>query len=188
MANKKRTTRTTITRTTTVGNAKRQAQAPRKRGHGKEIAGIIVLLLIVGVVAYMLMNPVLTPQQEQAQFAGQLSILQSSNLNLTQLYLADAPNYQQPLNRSWSIQITDFDQVNNVTIGQFTFSWSGQSKQLTIQNGIVNTGISPTYAVTLTPNEFEQFTQAVITRNTAAALAYYSEYYLTGRLQYTRVN
>jgi predicted PurR-regulated permease PerM len=186
MANKKRTTRTTITRTTTVGNAKRQA--PRKGGHGKVIAGIIIVLLIVGVAAYILMNPVLTPQQEQAQFAGQLSTLQSSNLNLTQLYAADAPNYQQPLNRSWSIQVTDYDQANNVTIGQVTFSWSGQSKQLTIQNGIVNTGISPTYAVTLTPNEFEQFTQAVITRNTAAALAYYSEYYLTGSLHYTRVN
>jgi hypothetical protein len=186
MANKKRTTRTTITRTTTVGSAKRQA--PRKGGHGKAIAGIIIVLLVVGIAAYILMNPVLTPQQEQAQFAGQLSILQSSNLNLTQLYTADAPNYQQPLNRSWSIQVTDWDQANNVTIGQFTFSWSGQSKSLSIQNGIVNTGISPTYAVTLTPSEFEQFTQAVITRNTAAALAYYSEYYLTGKLQYTRVS
>ena len=142
----------------------------------------------MGVAAYILMNPVLTPQQEQAQFAGQLSTMQASNQNLTLFYLANAPNYQMPLNRSWSIHVTDYDQANNLTIGQFTFSWSGQNKNLYIQNGIVNTGISPTYAVTLTPNEFEQFSQAVITRDTAAALAYYSQYYLTGSLHYTRVN
>lgn len=187
MANKadaKRTTRTTIT-----GNTATKSAKPRSaRKAGKAIAGVIIVLLILGVAAYFLMNPVLSPAQEQAQFSGQLAALQNSNQNLTLFYLSDAPNYQLPLNQSWSMQVTDYDSAHNLTIGQFTFSWSGQGKTFYVQNGIVDTGISPTYAVTLTPDEFEQFSQAVITRNTAAALAYYSEYYLTGSLKHTRVS
>lgn len=169
-------------------DAKGTAGTARKMGHGKVMAGVIVVLLIAGVAAYFMMNPVLSPTQEQAQFSGQLAALQGSSQNITSFYVSAAPNYHLPLNQSWSMQVTDYDAAHNITVGQFTFSWNGLSEALQVQDGIVDTGISPTYAVTLTPSEFEQFSQAVITRNTAAALAYYSEYYLSGSLKYARVS
>jgi hypothetical protein len=180
-------TTTTTTKTTTMNRRKSPAPRPKKKGNGGTIAGIIIILILLGVLAYfLLMNQTLTLPQQQSQFASQLSALQNNNQNLTAFYLANAANYNLPVNKSWSVQVTDKSSTN-VTIGQLTISWNGKTKNLSIQNGIVNTGISPTYAVTLPHSEFMSFTQAAITRNTAAALAYYSTYYLSGKLNYTRV-
>jgi hypothetical protein len=114
--------------------------------------------------------------------------MQNNAQNLTSFYLADAPNYQLPINQSWSIQVTDQNPGNSTVAGQLTASWNAQTRSISIQNGIINTGISPTYALTVSHSEFMSFSQAVITRNVAAALYYYSTYYLTGRLNYVRVN
>ena len=180
-------TTTTTTRTTTTNRRKSPAPKPRKNGNGGIIAGIIIILILLGVLAYFLMNQTLTLPQQQSQFASQLSTLQNNNQNLTSFYLTNAPNYNLPVNKSWSVQVTDKN-ATNVTIGQLTISWNGNSKNLSIQDGIANTGISPTYAVTLPHSEFMLFSHAAITRNTAAALAYYSTYYLSGKLTYTKVN
>jgi hypothetical protein len=113
-------------------------------------------------------------------------MLQNNNQNLTLFYLANAANYNLNVNKSWSIQVTDKNYAN-VTIGQLTISWNGQYKNLSIENGIVNTDISPTYAVTLPHSEFMSFSNAAIARNTAAAFADYTTYYLTGKLNYVRI-
>jgi hypothetical protein len=186
-----RTTTTKTVRTTTrrVNSKPRVAKpAPKKGGHGMLIAGTIILIIILAAGAYLLMNPVLNPSQQSGQFSGQLSTMQGNSENLSLFYLANAPNYNFSLNNSWTIQVTDRNQILGTTIGQMTLSWNGQSKNLSIQNGIVDTGVPPTYAVTLSHSEFMAFSQALITKNTAAALAYYSAYYLTGRLKYTQVN
>jgi predicted PurR-regulated permease PerM len=186
---KKNPVTTTTTTTRTIPNKRRKqtpAPAPKKKGHGAAIVGVIIILILLGALAYYLLNPPLTLPQQQSQFAGQLSMLQNNNQNLSAFYLANAPNYNIPVNKSWSVQITDKG-AQNVTIGQLTISWYGKTKNLSILNGIVNTGISPTYAVTLPHSEFMSFTQAAITRNTAEALADYSAYYLTGKLNYTRI-
>ncbi len=133
-------------------------------------------------------GPVLTPAQQLTQFQNQLGAMQANNQNLTTYYLDNAPSYGFPINKSWAVEVTDEVPGNNTAIGQLTVSWNAQVDSLSIQNGIVNTGISPTYAVTLTPNEFYQFSEAVVTRNTAAAVGYYSEYYLSGKLPYTQVS
>lgn len=164
------------------------AQQPKKKGNGGIIAAIILGLIVLGVIIYFLMNPFLTPAQQRGQFLSQLSAMQSNNQSLAAFYLDNAPNYGLPTNRSWSVQVTDQDPSNSTPVGQLTVTWRAQSQSLSILSGIVNTGISPTYAVTLTPSEFEQFTQAVITRDTAAAVGYYTTYFLSGRLQYTRIN
>ncbi len=182
------TTKTTTytTRTKTTNNAK--APAAKKKGHGALIAGIIIILLLLVAVFFFSMYYSATPAQEHSQFTNQLATMQNSNQNLGLFYLDNAPNYHFPVNQSWSVQVTDEIPGNSTPIGQLTVSWNGQSKSLSVQQGIVNTGISPTYAVTLTPSEFFKFSQAAINKNIAAALAYYSEYYLTGKLNYTRVN
>src|SRR5271157_4522647 len=104
MANKadaKRTTRTTIT-----GNTATKSAKPRSaRKAGKVIAGAIVILLVLGAAAYFLMNPVLTPMQERAQFSGQVDALQKGSQNITSFYVSAAPNYHLPLNQSWSMQV-----------------------------------------------------------------------------------
>ncbi|HIH50221.1 MAG: hypothetical protein ABSE71_03110 [Candidatus Micrarchaeaceae archaeon] len=186
--NKRNPATTTTTTRTTTANRRRNNSAPRpkKKGNGGVIAGIIILLILLGVLAYFLMNQTLTLPQQQSQFASQLSALQNNNQNLTAFYLANAPNYNLPVSKSWSVQVTDVNSAN-VTIGQLTISWNGANDNLSILNGIVNTGISPTYAVTLPHSEFMLFARAAVTRNTAAALAYYSAYYLSGKLTYTRV-
>jgi uncharacterized protein HemX len=170
----------------TTNNAK--APAAKKKGHGKLIAGIIVILLLLVAVFLFSMYYSATPAQEHSQFNNQLTTMQASNQSLGQFYLNNAPNYQFPVNQSWSVQVTDESPGNSTPIGQLTVSWDGQSKNLSVQQGIVNTGITPTYAVTLTPSEFLKFSQAAITKDIPAALAYYSEYYLTGEIEYTRVN
>lgn len=180
-------TTTTTTRTITANRRNKPSpKRPKKKGKGGVIAGIIIILILLGVLAYFLMNQTLTLPQQQSQFANQLSALQNNNQNLTAFYLANAPNYNLPVSKSWSVQVTDKN-ATNVTIGQLTISWNGNSDNLSILNGIVNTGISPTYAVTLPHSEFMLFSKAAITRNTAAAFAYYSTYYLSGKLTYTRV-
>ena len=205
---KGQTTRTTTTKSTYRPGARMAARARRtptktitntyvtKTGNGAAILGVIVVLLLVGAIAYLLMNPtvitylvasIATPAQQHSQFADQLSRMQSNNQNLTLFYLAAAPNYNLPVNKSWSVQVTDRNPSNNTPIGQLTMSWDGQSRSLSMLNGIVNTGISPTYAVTLSHPEFMSFSQAVITRNTGAALADYSTYFLSGKLNYTQV-
>jgi predicted PurR-regulated permease PerM len=125
--------------------------------------------------------------QQQGQFTTELSALQNNNQNLTAYYIATASTYHVPLNQSWTVQVTDKNATNS-TIGQLTASWNGQTRVLSILNGIVSTGFSPTYAVTIPHSEFMSFSQTVLTRNTAAAVADYSEYYLSGNLKYTRVN
>ena len=185
-ANTKYTVKTTTTRYTTRMKS-RKAPAAKKKGHGKLIAGAIIILLILGAVIYFSRYSA-TPAQERSQFNNQLATLQSDNQSIGLFYLDNAPSYHFPVNQSWSVQVTDEVIGNSTPIGQLTISWNGQSKSLSVQQGIVNTGISPTYALTLTPPEFFSFSQAAITKNVAAALAYYSEYYLTGRLNYTQVN
>lgn len=159
----------------------------KKPGKLKIVLAVIVVLLILGAAAYFLMNPTLTPEQQKAQFTTQVSALKNSSQDLSQFYQANAQSYKMPVNQSWSIQATDRDQATGITIGQVTLTWNGTSKSLSIQSGIVDTGISPTYAVTLPTSEFVAFSQAIVTKNTAAAVAYYSEYYLTGKINYTQV-
>ena len=166
---KRATTRYTVKTTTTRYTTRtRTAKAPatKKRGHGKLIAGIIVILLVLGAAAYFLMN-YSTPAQQRSQFANQLSRMQNNNQSIALFYLDNAPNYRLPVNQSWSVQVTDQNPTNSTPIGQLTISWDGQGKGLLVQNGIVDTGISPTYAVTLTPYEFMSFSQAIITKNVA---------------------
>jgi hypothetical protein len=189
-----RNTVKTVTTTTAKAPVRRRPVAKstepeaRKTGHGGAIAAIILILLLLILAAYLLMTPpVLTPAQQHSQFESQLGAMQNNNQNLTAFYLANAPSYGFPVNKSWSVQVTDEAPGNNTAIGQITVTWNGQSETLSIQDGIVNTSISPTYAVTLTPSEFLSFTQTVITRNTAAALADYSTYYLSGKLKYTQI-
>ena len=188
-ANTRGTTKITTTKTTITKSTKGPAtrKAARKRGNGGIIAGVVVILLILGAAAWLLMNSA-TPAQQRSQFANQLHSMQDNNQDIALFYLNNAPNYQLPVNQSWSVQITDQNPTNSTPIGQLTISWNGQSKSLSVQEGIVNTGISPTYAVTLPHSEFMSFSQAVITKNVAAALAYYSAYYLSGKLNYTRVS
>lgn len=180
-----RTTRTTTTRN--INQPRPKTIIVRKKSNWGTVAGILIVLLILGLVVYFLLNPPLTLAQKQSQFMNQLSMMQNNNQNLTLFYLANAANYNLNVNKSWSLQITD-QASDGTIIGQLTISWNGQSKSLSIQNGIVSTGISPTYAVTLSHSNFMTFSQTVITRNTAAALGYYSTYYLSGRLKYTRVS
>jgi hypothetical protein len=186
------TTTTTTTRNT-VPSARRPsrkqatAASPRKKGHGKVIAAAIIIILALGGIAYFLMSSS-TPAQQRSQFSSQLSAMHNTGQNLTLFYLANAPNYRLPLNQSWSIQVTDSNSTGSGPIGQFTISWSGQSKSLYIQDGIVNTGMSPTYAVTLSHSQFMQFSQAAIARDTATAVGYYTAYFISGSLKYTRVN
>ncbi len=193
MAKQKSTTKTVTrsatmagTRTTTTNRV--NESRPKKKSHGKAIAAGIVIIALLLAAAYLLANPILSPAQQQSQFESQLATMQNNEQNLTLFYLADAPNYNMPVNTSWSVQVTEQNPGSSFIIGQLTVSWNGQSKSLSIQDGIVTTGISPTYAVTLSRSEFMSFSQAVITRNTDAGLAYYSEYYLSGKLNYTRVN
>ena len=159
------TTRTTTTRSTYRPASKRTYAARRvptrtvinntyvtKRGHGGAIVAVIIILLILAAAIYLLMNPpALTPAQQHTQFQNQLGAMQTNNQNLTAFYLNNAPTYGFPVNKSWAVQITDEAPGNSTPIGQLTVSWNGQVDSLSIQSGIVNTGISPTYAVTLTP-------------------------------------
>ncbi|HVA82699.1 MAG TPA: hypothetical protein VNF06_00875 [Candidatus Aquilonibacter sp.] len=200
----KTTTTRNTTRTTTIRNAsprskpervqrRKSAKAPtakiiKKSGNGKYIAAVIIILVLLAAAAYLLLNPSLTPAQQRSQFVNQLNTLQNNIKNLSLFYIANAGNYQLPLNHSWSIQVTDQNPGNSTPIGQLTISWSAVSRNFSIQNGIVNTGISPTYAITLSHSDFMAFSQTVITRNTAVALGYYSSYYISGKLKYTQIN
>ena len=90
------------------------------------------------------------------------------------------------MSQSWAVQVTDAN-ATSTPIGQLTISWNGQTKSFSIINGIVNTGISPTYAVTIPHSEFMSFSQAIVTEDTAAAVGYYYAYYASGNLKYTLV-
>jgi hypothetical protein len=196
------TTRTTTTRSSYRAGRGRAYAARRtstgtvinnntyvtKKGHGGAIAAIIIILILLAAAVYLLLNPVLTPAQQAAQFQNQLGALQTNLPSLTQYYINNAPSYGVSLSKSWAVEVTDEAPGSSTPIGQVTVSWNGQVDSLAIQSGIVNTGISPTYAVTLTPNEFYQFSEAVATENTAAAVGYYSTYWLAGKLPYTRVS
>jgi hypothetical protein len=172
-------TTTTTTSSTKVPEARRapQAQAvnetqPKKKTNGGLIAGIILILIILLVAAYFLTNSA-TPAQQRSQFAGQLSAIQNGKQDFTAFYLANAPTYQLPVSQSWAVQVTDTNYTGSGPIGQLTISWNGQTRSFSVQNGIVNTGISPTYAVTIPHSEFMSFSQAIIDRDTAAAVGYY---------------
>ncbi len=187
------TTRTTITKSTSRPATKKVAREPitreaPRRTDGGVILGMIIILILLAIAAYFLFSPTLTLAQQRSQFSSQLSTMQSNNQNLSAFYVATAPTYQLPVNQSWSVQVTDQNPTNGTTVGQLTMSWSGQTHSLSIQNGIVNTGISPTYAVTLSHSDFMSLSQTIITRNTGAAVADYAYYYLSGKLKYTRVN
>jgi hypothetical protein len=185
---------TVTTKTTTVRSngrlrnaSARKAPAPKKSHNLAKFTAIVIILLALVVAVYFLTMPMYTLSQQQGQLAGQVSAMQNSNYNLTLFYLANAQNYHYNVNQSWSVEVTDQD-ANGSVVGQLTISWNGQSKNLSIQNGIVTTGISPTYAVTLSHGQFMALSQDIITRNTAAAFAYYTAYYLTGKINYTRLS
>jgi len=182
------TTKTTTTSSTNVPTTRAKREpAPKKRNNWGILSAILIILIILVIVAYFLAYPQLNLTQQQGQLQNQLGRMQNNNQNLTLFYLTNAQNYNLNVNKSWSVQITDQDS-NGSIVGQLTISWNGQGKNLSIQNGIVNTGISPTYAVTLSHSQFMSLSQDVITRNTAAAFAYYTAYYLTGKLKYTKVS
>jgi hypothetical protein len=164
---------------------------------GGTILAIIIVLLLLGVIAYLLLNPSMvtylssyfltTPAQQSGQFQSQLSAMNNDISGITAFYLANANIYNLSTGNSWTVQITD-QGTGGVTVGKVTISWNGQSKSFSVQNGIVNTGYSPTYAVTLSHSDFMSLSEDALTRNTAAASAYYAENILTGNLKYTRVN
>jgi|GEM_PF-1450236 hypothetical protein len=199
---KGQTTRTTTTKSTYRPAARRTPTIRRRthprmitntvyvtrKGHGGAIAAIIIIVLLLLVFgAYLWMNPIVTAAEQQSYFTNQLAALQNGNQNLTAYYLANAGNYNIPLSQSWAVEVTDQNPTSGVIVGQLTITWNGQSQSLSIQDGIVDTGITPTYAVTLTPSEFESFSQTAVSRNTAAGFADYVAYYLTGQLKYTQV-
>ena len=192
-----RTTTTMTTKNTSVPIRRRAARRPATQPAAQEepakdsglgiIAGIVVILLLLALAYYFLTNQPLTAAQQSGQFATQSSAMQSDNHQLTSFYLSNAAAFHLPVNQSWAVDVTDVNSTGG-TIGQLTVSWNGQTDTLSTQNGIAYTGISPTYAVTLTHSEFMSFSQAAITNDTAAALIDYSTYYLSGKLNYTRVS
>ena len=156
-------------------------------GNRKAMAYLAVMLPLFSLASFFGWGTVMTAAQQRGQFANQLSTMQNNNQKLALYYLANVQNYHVPANQSWSVQFTDQNPASSTPIGQFTISWNGQSRSLLIQNGIVDTGISPAYAATLPHAEFMTFSQAVITRNAGAALFYYSVYHFSGKLKYTRI-
>jgi len=206
------TTRTTTTRSTYVAGARRPTRIKRvptrtvtntyvtkvtKTSNWGAILAIIIVLLLLAAAAYLILNPSMvtylssyfltTPAQQSGQFQSQFSAMNSDIPGLTAFYLANAHIYNISVGNSWTVQVTD-QGTGGVTVGQLTISWNGQSKSFSLQNGIVNTGYSPTYAVTLSHSDFMSLSEDALTRDTAAASAYYAENILTGGLKYTRVN
>jgi len=129
-------------------------------------------------------GPVLTAQQ---QFAGQVTQLQNSTRNFTSLYKSNAGSYGMNLSKSWSVQITDTNSTSSPVIGRMTVSWVATSNSLTIANGIVNTSISPTYAVTATHKAFMSLSQDAIRKDIFMGLADYSSYTASNSIKYTWV-
>ncbi len=123
----------------------------------------------------------------QLQFAKQLSLLENNTQNITSFYLSNAKSYKVPTNQSWALEVTDQNTTNSTLIGQLTVVWYAPTQNLTFTNGIVNTSVSPLYAVTLTHTEFMSFSQTVAKRDIIGALADYSAYWLPGKITYTRV-
>jgi hypothetical protein len=112
----------------------------------------------------------------QAQFAQRLSLLQNNTQNLVSFYLSNAQTYNLSVNKSWSVQITDKNSTSSPAIGELTITWLAGRKSLMIQNGIVNTKVSPTYAVTITNKAFVVLSQDVATRNLILGLLDYNMY------------
>lgn len=123
----------------------------------------------------------------QQQFVNQLALLKNNTQNITAFYLSNAGTYKVPTNQSWALQVTDQNTTNSTLIGQLSVVWYGPTRSLTFASGIVNASVSPTFAVTLTHNEFMAFSQTVAKRDIIGALADYSAYYLTGKVKYTQV-
>jgi len=129
-------------------------------------------------------GPVLTVQQ---QFANQLALLQNNTQNYTTLYKANAGSYGVNLNASWSVQITDTNSTTSPVIGRMTVTWIATSNSLTLAKGIVNTSISPTYAVSATHKAFMSLSQDAIKKDVLMGLADYSSYAASNSIKYTSI-
>ncbi len=202
------TTRTTTTKSTYSAGAKSPTVVKRvptktvtntyvtKTSNSGVILGIILILLLL-VAIYFLLNPSMinylsmfvatAPAQQSGQFQSQLSSMNGNIRGLSAFYLNNAPLYNINVSKSWTVQVTD-QGTGGATVGQLTASWNGQSHSLSIQNGIINTGYSPTFAVSLSHYDFMSLSEDAITMNTAAAAAFYTGTILTGQLKYTKVN
>ncbi|MCL5238948.1 MAG: hypothetical protein M1286_00525 [Candidatus Marsarchaeota archaeon] len=126
----------------------------------------------------------LSPQQ---QFNNQLTLLQNNEQNITNFFLTHASTYNVPTNYSFAVQVTDKNTTSNQTIGQLTAEWDASAKMFKVYDGIVNSGISPTFAVTLPSSEFVSFSEAIGTQNIVSAATDYAEYWITGKINYTKI-
>ncbi|MDE1873633.1 MAG: hypothetical protein KGI04_00750 [Candidatus Micrarchaeota archaeon] len=129
-------------------------------------------------------SPSLSPQQ---QFNSQLSLLQNNEQNITNFFLAHASTYHIPTNVSFAVQVTDKNTTSNQTIGQLTAEWNAPAKSFQVHSGIVSTGISPTFAVTLPSSEFVAFSSALGKQDIVSIATDYAEYWVTNKINYTRV-
>ncbi|MGA3021112.1 MAG: hypothetical protein ABSD68_04150 [Candidatus Micrarchaeales archaeon] len=129
-----------------------------------------------------------TTETVQQQFAHRLSLLQSNSQNFTSLYLANAGHYRISLNQSWSIQVTDKNSTNSTTIGEFTLFFQSQSREITIQNGVLNSAPSPRFAVTITHKAFMSISQDVVNKDYPAAFVDSTSNIASGNIKYRQIS
>jgi hypothetical protein len=128
-----------------------------------------------------------TAASAQQQFANRLSLLQSNSQNFTSVYIADAGHYGISLNQSWSVQVTDKNSTDSATIGEFTILFRSQSREIMIQNGMLNAGLSPKFAVTITHKAFMSISQDLVNKDYPAAFVDSSSGIASGNIKYRQI-
>jgi hypothetical protein len=131
----------------------------------------------------------MTAQQE---FAGRLSSLQNKTGVFSSFYLSNAAQYAKQfgkvahfdLNQSWSLQITDRNTTTSPIIGNLTVTWMGTSRTLTINRGIINSGVSPTYYITANHKAFMALSKDAINFDAFSGFADYLSYNASGAIRY----
>jgi hypothetical protein len=118
----------------------------------------------------------------QQQFQNRLSALQNKTSDFSVLYVSDAQQYvgqfstkNFSLNQSWSLQITDRNSTDSPVIGEMTITWIGPSRNLSIENGIVEHDV-PTYSATGTHRAFMAISNDAVNIDVFSGIADYLAY------------